>query len=309
MRIPFLSAPDIRLTTVDLGTRSIQIPVAEFEGKRPGKTLLITGGMDGDEYTGMEASYRLVERYRDRNFAGRLIIIPIVNIPGFEGECSWNPMDMRFPKHIYPGNPAGMPTARLVSWLTQTHASRANLWHDMHAGSITEGLRPFVWLHETGKKDTDALMRLARERFDADLFVAERVSGASKAGALAKHGCGYILTESGQRGERDETCVARQVVWAESSMALLGMIDAPATSKRAPEVLTVVTYDRSALTGLWRPVLPVPKKLVRGQVIGTCLRLDGTGMRDVRASTSGTPLWWKETMKIQKDELVVAIGS
>jgi predicted deacylase len=45
----------------------------------PQKTLLITAGIDGDEYAGIEVAYRLIDG-SDRPFAGRLLIIPIVNM-------------------------------------------------------------------------------------------------------------------------------------------------------------------------------------------------------------------------------------
>ncbi len=92
-----------RLYSVDLGERHIEIPVAEIEGSLPGKTLLITAGMDGDEYAGIEAAFQAVEKYQHETFSGRLIILPVVNILGFENESSQNPLDQKFPKYIFPG--------------------------------------------------------------------------------------------------------------------------------------------------------------------------------------------------------------
>jgi len=63
----------INLSTVDLGVKKIKIPVAEISGKKYGKTLLVTAGMDGDENSGIEAAYRLIEEFKDRNFYGNLI--------------------------------------------------------------------------------------------------------------------------------------------------------------------------------------------------------------------------------------------
>jgi len=284
------------------------IPVAEIEGNRPGKTLVVTGGMDGDEYAGMEAAYRLIETYREGNFAGRLIVIPIVNMSGFQGECSWNPEDMRFPKHIYPGDRNGSPTAKLVDWLVSNYVDRANVWHDMHAGSITEGLHPFVWLYQTGVVDIDAFAGQAIRSMPADLFVYERASAQTKAGQLARRGCAYILTESGERGRREETDVARHLVWVRQTMRQIGMIESePARRAGDPVVLHSVVYDRAPMDGLWRPV-PMTPTVRRGQVLGVSSRLDGTGTSEVRASSDGTPLWWKETMKMKRDELLIAIG-
>jgi predicted deacylase len=282
--------------------------VKEIAGKSEGKTLVVTGGMDGDEYAGMEAAYRLIVEFKHRTFAGRMIVIPIVNLPGFAAECSWNPEDHRFPKHIYPGDPKGSSTEQLIHWLTTNHLHRADAWHDMHGGAITEGLHPFVWLHETGVPDVDRLAHRAMDSLPAERFVCERVSASSKAGQLARRGCAYVLAESGQRGERKEEDIERHLTWVRWTMGQLGMIDAPAARANKPTVAWDIAYERAPMDGCWRPILPMPERVSRGQVIGLCVRMDGGGEREVHASRDGMALWWKETMRIRKGEMLLAIG-
>ena len=51
------------------------LEIIEITGVRPGKTLVVTGGMDGDEYAGIEAARALIDLYSDRQFAGVLATI------------------------------------------------------------------------------------------------------------------------------------------------------------------------------------------------------------------------------------------
>jgi hypothetical protein len=67
-----------KMITID-AENNISIPVADIQGDSPGKTLLVIGGMDGDEYAGIEAAYQLAEKYASKNFASLLfqfLILP-----------------------------------------------------------------------------------------------------------------------------------------------------------------------------------------------------------------------------------------
>jgi predicted deacylase len=127
----------ITLTPVSLGNTSVDIPLARIQGESGGPTLLVTAGNDGDEYAGIAACYRIIEEFSSTRFCGTLIVVPIVNIPGFEAEKSENPMDGKFPKYIYPGNKLGSATERLRFWLSEI-AESSDFWMDLHGGSLVE---------------------------------------------------------------------------------------------------------------------------------------------------------------------------
>ncbi|MFA5945817.1 MAG: succinylglutamate desuccinylase/aspartoacylase family protein [Patescibacteria group bacterium] len=294
---------------VNLGDAIVRIPVHEIRGQRPGKTLLITGGMDGDEYAGIEAGYQLAEKYRNGQFEGRLIIIPIVNIPGFEGECSQNPLDGKFPKYIFPGKADGSSTERLMHWLSSNYISQADVWHDLHAGAITEGLRPFVSLYQTGTPSVDEFTQTLVHSLDAERVVIERARRNSKAEKLARAGTAYILAESGERGNRDEASIARHISWAESTMRVLGMLtDAQPKRLSSPTIFTGVRYLLAPTNGLWRPSLPVQNSFKKGDMVGIFQKLHNRKSSTLRSPASGTPLWWKETLRAKKGDVLMAVG-
>ncbi|MCE7897977.1 MAG: hypothetical protein DPW11_01280 [bacterium] len=56
--------------------------------------VLITAGVDGDEYDGICAAQALIQSY---NLPIPITIIPIVNIPGYLSHTSYNPLDKRYP--------------------------------------------------------------------------------------------------------------------------------------------------------------------------------------------------------------------
>jgi uncharacterized protein len=280
------------MVTVDLGVRSVQIPVAEIIGKLPGKTLVVTAGMDGDEYAGIAAAYELIDRYADRNFAGRLVVIPMVNVSGFAAECSQNPLDGIFPKNLFPGRPNGSATERLVYWLKTTWFDGADCVFDCHGAALTEGLNPFLWLYRSGSLDVELIDSVA-QRSGAELIVEEQVGIGTKAYALAKHGCAYILAESGGAGKVLPVDTSRHVRWIEATMAALGMIDASdaQTNVHKLAVYRRVSYTIAPCDGIWRPE-PLKGSVVEtNQLLGTYGSLRGTSKTPVYLRHGGRKRW------------------
>ena len=302
------SSPLIRLIPVDLGARFVKVPVAVIEGNRSGMTLLVTGGTDGDEYAGMEAAYAIIEKYASRDFAGRLIVVPILNVPGFEAECSLNPMDGKFPKLVGLGNARGTASERLIRWLVDSYALRADAWMDLHGGAITEGVRPFVWLFETGVREADLFAQSYASTCGADTVLFEKCGVSGKAVELARSGCAYVLAESGARGGRNAEDVERHLRWTEALMRELGMIPMEIERHESSRILRRAHYVRAPYEGIWRPAKFSPDAIERGTTIGTCARLDGSGERKMTVTTPGVGLWWKETMAMREGDILIAIG-
>lgn len=294
----------VSLTRVNLGPTTVEIPVADIHGKHPGPTLLVTGGMDGDEYAGIEAAYRLIDRYKSGDFAGRLIIIPILNIPGFAAESSKNPLDNTFPKYFFPGRKDGQPTERLIHWLASTYALNATCWIDLHGGAITEGLQPFLWFSRTGNATVDALTDAVCATADSPLALMERAG--NKAARLAKHGCTYILAESGARGCVEEIDVARHLQTVEATMGAMRMLP-DLGGNPCTTILRSVEFVHAPFDGLWHAE-PMTSLVTANQLLGTARHLTGSGNRTITAPCNGVPLWWKETLRILKGDILCAIG-
>lgn len=289
---------------VDIGPRTIDIPVADFSGSAPGKTLLVTAGMDGDEYASIEAAYRLAEEFSVRDFRGRLVVIPIVNIMGFWNECSHNPIDGLFPKMRLLGKEKGSSTERLMHWLSTTYVGGADAWYDAHGGAITEGVTPLLWTQRTPR--TAPLVDALRDMRLADVFMDERAGLWSAAAILGKSGCVYTIGESGSRGKRAEEDIARHTRWMHGMMHALGMVDdAPAPVSQ--DVFTKVAYCMAPSEGIWRP-LPTQREVTKGDVLGECVSIDNRNRRIVKAPATGVRMWWKETMALRSGDVLCAIA-
>jgi len=282
------------------------IPVFRFNGTSAGKTLLVTAGVDGDEYAGIAAAYRLIEEFSSTPFNGSLIIVPIVNIPGFVAQTSENPLDGMFPKYIFPGKKNGTPTERLCWWMNEL-AGAADFWLDMHGGALTEILEPFVGSWVSGDKKIDGLVSKVISSISCNYASFENNSAVTKTKLLARIGCGYLLTESGELGKTEHEDIQRHLDWACQVMGALGMIDHKARGHRTVLFGHIREYGIHR-DGVWRPHFSVCRQVKKGELLGEVQSPTGSPLENVTAKEGGMLLWGKVGLSARHDDIVAGVG-
>lgn len=286
----------------------LEISVADIRGSADGPTLLITGGMDGDEYAGIEAAYRLITIYRVGAFRGRIIIIPLVNVPGFNAGVSANPVDGKYPKHVFPGKPNGTATEALMNWLNRTYVREADVWLDLHGGASDEYLTPFIWGFKTGVPASDSVTEKFLNVCGAEKAVWDvRVTQAKK--ELARNGTTYLLAESGQAGRRNAEDIARHVTWAQTLIEALGMTENTVRGPETfPRIYRKVAEATAPYDGIFFPSVSAGDEIQSGATIGTFEKTGTSRRMEIRASRSGTVLWLKRNNPVGKQETIAGIA-
>ncbi len=295
---------EIPLVSVDLGAGTVRVPVAELSSGKDGKTLLITAGNDGDEYAGIEACYRIIEEFSHTPFSGKLIVIPIVNIPGFEAEMSQNPLDGKFPKYIYPGNINGSASERLRYWVSE-YAESSDFWLDLHGGSLVESLVPFAWGWKSDQKDIDATVLSMIQKFPLPYSALSKSLRFSK--RLASRGCGYVLTESGAGGDNTGKSVELQTTMVRIVMNELHMIEGD-YQQCSKKIYGLVSDHILKKSGIWHSIVSHGMVVQKGSIIGTVCSLSGDTIETVIAKHNGMILWVKVGLSGRKGDVVAGLG-
>lgn len=129
--------------TQDGAWARVRIPVCVIAGARPGPTLALFGGTHGDEYEGPVALKRLIHDLDAGAVgAGRLIIVPVLNVPAFAADRRESPLDGGNMNRVFPGDPKGSITRRIAYFVTTEVLSRADIVVDMHAGGRSLEMAP-----------------------------------------------------------------------------------------------------------------------------------------------------------------------
>lgn len=269
----------------------INIPIAIFnEGKK--RTILITGGIDGDEYSGTRAAYELIENFKKLKSDYRLIIIPIVNIYGNKDGVSHNPRDGKFPKYIYPGKHNGSSSEQLIFQLG-FFISQSFLWVDLHSGSTNEKLKPFIWTWKTKNKKVNDITKSFLSNFSDDEIIYQKDS-ASKTEELAKRNISYLMLESGELGEEKAEAIGKHNEWLKKIIAGKFSIDNPAVYRK-------VKFYKSKIKGKWKPKL-LPGYISEKKLVGL------VEDKEIFTDQEGLILYIKKPMFVEKGEELFAVA-
>lgn len=284
---------------------TLHVPVAELDHQIPGPTILITGGIDGDEYTGIRAAYDLIDWYKTHTFPGRIIVIPIVNTAGFYAGVSLNPLDQKYPKHIYPGNTNGTASEQLMYWVTERYIAQSAHWLDLHSGSHTEALQPFVWAYETKRAKVDGVTKSVLKTLNAKQMVYEKSSFLSKATRLARENCQYLMFECGEKGEQKKEAIQMLEKWVKQT---LDVIHTGIAIERQVTCFTNIQSYRAEYDGLWFPSIEV-SDVETGMFGGTLTSLDTKKSKQIIIKDSGTILWMKASLQAKKYDDLLAVAT
>jgi predicted deacylase len=286
---------NILLHRVTIGERTVSIPVAQL-GNGEGESVVITAGIDGDEYSGIEAAYALIEYFTKNRFIGKLVIIPIINIPGFEKGVSWNPLDGKYPKHIFPGKEKGSSSEKLIYWLDQNFLQDATVWIDIHSGATTEILEPFIQIGNTSKKEIAVRIQLLLAKIKANTILFS----SSLHPLLAKRNCIYVRLEAGQLGKRNKMDVKQHINWVKQVLSTKE--NKKIGKKQIWKEIREFTCEKE---GIWVTSF-IGKQVKRGVLLGEVRSLDGKMLQKIIAKENGIFLWRREAMSCQKGDSLYA---
>ena len=131
----YLRAPQSRNTS---GWGVVEIPIYVIKNGS-GPTLLLTGGVHGDEFEGQVAISRLAQSIRPEDIQGSLILMPVVNVPAALNNTRTSPIDGRDLNRCFPGNPAGTFSEMLAHFVDSVILPHVDASIDLHtAGHSAE---------------------------------------------------------------------------------------------------------------------------------------------------------------------------
>ena len=124
----YLRAPLSRNTS---GWGTVEIPIVVVKNGS-GPTILLTGGVHGDEYEGQIAVSRLARELDPARVQGRVILIPALNIPAVLNDTRLSPVDDRDMNRCFPGNPRGTFSEMLAHFVDSVLLPLVDVSVDLH---------------------------------------------------------------------------------------------------------------------------------------------------------------------------------
>ncbi len=298
------------LIRVAVGTAAtVEIPVVVINGKRPGKTVCVFGGVHGAEYPGIEAAIRLSRSLTADAVRGAVIVVPIVSVPAFQKRSIYvSPLDGKNINRFFPGNPAGTITEVVAATLFQETVSQADALVDLHGGDMVEALIPFTIYCQTGKPAVDEVSLKMAQVYGIELIVRSTAIRGGSYQAAAVMGKPAVLAEAGGQGILDEPSVQIHVRGVTNVLRHFGVLEGAPEVPRKPVELPQWAWVAAEDGGMFYPAVKVGQEVEKGQVLGEFRDWFGDRLRTVESPAAGMVVFLVTSPAINKGDPILSVG-
>jgi len=322
MKIGSISIPPNKVIHMDYEVGEVagfplKIPLSIINGARNGPTLCVTSGLHGGEYDSIEAAIRLSNAFSSDQLAGRLIVLPIINIQSFLQKVPFtNPLDNVNMNRIFPGDPKGTISRRMAHKIFSELVLQSNFLIDLHGGDLTESIQSHVMVKITGNKEIDDQSRKMAEAFDIPYVWELEVSGIPDYPGYPKgtvtyeapiRGIPSVTAEAGERGKLEEDSVKVLYDGMVNIMRQLKMIEGSATPVRKKTLLQHGSVVVPAAGGLFYPAVSCGDHVEAGTELGVVKDLRGSVKQTLTSPKKGVVLSLTPLMPVNPGEFVILI--
>jgi uncharacterized protein len=249
----------------------IPVPIAVLGGGN-GPTVLLVAGVHGDEYEGQIVLRRLLRTLDPARVAGRLIMLPALNLPAVRAARRTSPVDGANMNRAFPGDPDGGPTAQLAHYVETLLLPRCQAALDLHSGGTASEYLPCSYVYAGGPM---AAARAAMaDAFGAPIsvVVGSTAETRSLSAACERQGVPMIATELGGGGFVSPTALAIADAGTSAVLRHVGLLSKhPTDTDRRTRRVQVP--DRSHFlmcpaTGLFEPLATLGQTVQIGTQAG-----------------------------------------
>lgn len=296
--------------------RNLKMPVLDAEavdvvvicGKNPGKTLVITAGVHGCEYVGIEAAKRLAEKIDPFELQGNVLLVPVVNFSGFfEGRKRVVPEDEKNLNHIFPGRKDGSLSSRIAYAIEKNIYPCADFLLDLHSGDCNEALQPLVFCPDAGTNEINSRALEAAKM----LAVPYRVKSKARNGLYSwavQRGIPALLLERGAGGIWSENEVKACMDDVFRLMSFLGILDKECHAIDQMEIKEAV-YEEAICNGFWYPSVTAGEQIKKGRSLGFVQSYPDRAITEIQAKFDGVVLYHATSLGVKAGDSLVAYGN
>ncbi len=295
---------------LELAGGQFVLPAALIRGKRPGKTVLITAGIHGGEYVGIQTAVELARELKPEKVQGTILIVKVVSKEAFERRGgSLGMEDGKNLNRVFPGDPEGTQTERLAHALAVELQPLADYYIDLHSGDDYEKLTPYVYY--AGKADPEVVKasRQMAEQVDVPYMVRSNVSGGGAYNYAASRGIPSILLERGGMGQWTYEEIGSMKRDVRNILCHLGIYQEKKEYRQHyPLEVTDLCYQVASYTGLWYPYKNPGDVIRKGEILGEVRDYWGNLMEVSQAEMDGVILSCTGSLQVLQEGPMIAYG-
>ena len=302
-RIPLGKTTNVRLKVSETYFGDdVSIHLQVIRSKRPGPTVFLTAAIHDDELNGVGVVHDLLFDDDLKLKCGTLILVPVVNVFGFENGERYLP-DRRDLNRSFPGTEKGSLASRLAYTIFENVVKNSDYGIDLHTAAVQRTNYPNV----RGRLADPKVRRIA-EAFGSELII----NGAGPDGSFrfeaTAAGCPTICIEAGEPWKMEPTIVQFGVRGVRNVLINLGLIAGEALKPPYQTKFTSTRWLRAQLGGILRFHV-VPGQVVhKGQTIASNFTLLGRQQNTLTAPTEGIVLGMITLPTVKPGEPICHLG-
>ncbi|MCG8575736.1 MAG: succinylglutamate desuccinylase/aspartoacylase family protein [Flavobacteriales bacterium] len=292
---------DIPVASLPSGTK-IDLFAHVYRSKNPGPTLLVIGGIHGDEINGVEIVRRSVKSEMFKNLqAGAVIAIPLLNVYGFIN------FSREFPggkdvNRSFPGTQSGSLASRIAKVLTDVILPHVDYGLDFHTGGASIYNYPQSRVY---RNDPESL-KLA-SLFSMPYTVKTGLIAKSLRKIAHSKEIPMVVFEGGESLRIDEFSIEEGMKGIGRVLYGLGMSKKKMASKKG------VTFEkgswiRASRSGIFRCLKSSGEKVKKGDVLGEITDPNNNFVSRVKSRYDGTIYGHNNNPVINQGDALFHIG-
>jgi predicted deacylase len=263
---------------------SVSVPLLVAKGVSDGPTLLITGGVHGDEYEGPAAIQQFMRMVDPQGLAGTVVGIPVVNLSAWRNRSRFSDTDGADLNRTFAQSHAPEQSKRLAEFVFNDFVMQCDVLVDLHSGGQRMDHLPLIGWYRNGDGRAESLAR----RFHPDMH-PWLVPDATGVLSYEAHRIGKVAfgAEWHGGGTLDVAGAKALIEGLGRTMSQLGMTtqgDVIQPDERQPIEGDYITTDTS---GLFVPIVRLGQFIDINQPIGMVYNELGEEVSSIRSNMTG----------------------
>jgi len=260
---------------------SVRLPLLVWRGKEPGPVVFISSAIHGDEINGTGTIRELINHPGFTLKKGTLILLPVVNIIGFERHSRYMP-DRRDLNRAFPGSENGSLTSRLANLVYTEIISRCDYGIDLHTAAVRRTNFPNV---RANMENRDC--RKMAMAFGCEIIVNQDGPEGSFRKCATEAGCPTIILEAGEVWKVESTYLETALRGITNCLSMLGMTNKSPEPCPKPIVIEKTQWVRAGAGGFLQFHVSPGEFVSKDQLLASNAGLLGLEQESIYAPYSG----------------------
>jgi len=262
----------------------LKIPIIVSHSNLKGPVVLLSAGLHGDEFNGIEAVRQIIRKKMNRPKRGTIICIPVINVFGFVNQSREFP-DGRDLNRVFPGSQDGSLASQFAYNLMEHIIPLVDYVIDFHAGGRSRFNVPQLRIEENQPE-----LEILVEAFQAPFLLYSKNIEGSFRESCDKLGKKYLLFEGGKSLDIHPKIVQDA---KDGTLRFLHHLDMVKDEFEVPKVENPMIaiedshWIRADLSGLFQSISPAGIWVEEGQTIAWITDPYGSVEIPVLAPNSG----------------------